>query len=307
MTFRWVLSLFLHTLGVVLLVASASFFLLQIVPGDPAAVVAGLEADAATVDQVRSNLGLDRPWPARYLAWIVGVFQGDLGTSYTQGQAVSALIRQRLPVTFGLAGLALLFSVVLSVGMALMSRLGRVASVVVRTLEYAAFAFPQFWVGLLLLWVFGFRLGWFPIVGGRGLSALVLPALALSLGNAAVLSRTIRSGLDEQLRSAHVVAARSLGVPRLRIAVVHVLPLAVIPAITVLAIQAGYLLAGAIVVEQVFSLPGLGRLALTAIAQRDLPLIQAVVLVFGCVFPLFSLAGELALSLLWPRFHQERT
>lgn len=307
MTPRWTVSLVLHTAAVVFLVATGSFFLLQIVPGDPAAVVAGIDAAPATVEAVRAQLGLNEPWPARYLGWISGLFQGDLGESFVQQVPVVYLIAQRLPVTAALAGLALLLSVLTATFMALVSRLGRVANLFVRIIEYASFAFPQFWVGLLLLSYFGFQLNWFPVVGGTGVMRLVLPAVALSLGNAAVLSRTIRAGLAEQVKSAHVVAARSLGVSPLRIALVHILPLAIIPAVAVIAIQAGYLLAGAIVVEQVFGIPGLGRLALTAIGQRDLPVIQAVVVVFALAFPLFSMIGDLILGALWPRLRQERS
>ncbi|HKK48957.1 MAG TPA: ABC transporter permease [Alkalispirochaeta sp.] len=307
MTLRWTVSLVLHTAAVVFLVATGSFFLLQIIPGDPAAVVAGMDAAPATVDAVRVQLGLDAPWYVRYAEWIAGVMRGSFGDSYVQRVPVAQLIAQRVPVTAALAGLALVMSIAAAVVMALVSRIGRVATVLVRVIEYASFAFPQFWVGLLLLSFFGLHLGWFPIVRGEGLGRLVLPAVALSLGNAAVLSRTIRAGLAEQLKSAHVVAARSLGVPRMRIAVVHVLPLALIPAVAVIAIQAGYLLAGAIVVEHVFSIPGLGRLALTAIGQRDLPLIQAVVVVFGVAFPLFSMLGDLILGALWPRLRQSKS
>ncbi len=283
------------------------FFPLQTVPGDPAPVLAGIDAEPATVEAVRAQLGLNEPWPARYLGWISGLFQGDLGESFVQQVPVVYLIAQRLPVTAALAGLALLLSVLTATFMALVSRLGRVANLFVRIIEYASFAFPQFWVGLLLLSYFGFQLNWFPVVGGTGVMRLVLPAVALSLGNAAVLSRTIRAGLAEQVKSAHVVAARSLGVSPLRIALVHILPLAIIPAVAVIAIQAGYLLAGAIVVEQVFGIPGLGRLALTAIGQRDLPVIQAVVVVFALAFPLFSMIGDLILGALWPRLRQERS
>jgi peptide/nickel transport system permease protein len=305
-TLRWTVSLALHTAAVVFLVATVSFFLLQIVPGDPAAVVAGMDATPETVETVRTQLGLDRPWPVRYLEWLSGLVRGSLGSSYVQQTPVAELVAQRVPITAALAGLALLFSITGAVFLALLSRMGRAAAVFVRITEYASFAFPQFWIGLLLLSYFGLHLGWFPVVGGEGLQRLILPAVALSLGNAAVLSRTIRAGLSEQLKSSHVVAARSLGVPPLRIAFVHVLPLALIPAVTVVAIQAGYLLAGAIVVEQVFGIPGLGRLALTAIGQRDLPVIQAVVVVFGVAFPLFSMIGDLILGFLWPRLRQER-
>lgn len=250
------------------------------------------------------RMGLDRPIVARYLDWLGGLLRGDLGRSYTSQVPVAALIGERLPLTAGLAGLALIFSMVLATALALLSRGGRIARIAVRLIEYAAFSMPQFWVGLLLLAFFGFRLGWFPVIGGDGIARLVLPALALAFGNAAILSRTLRAALDEQTASEHVTAARVLGIPRHRVVLVHMLPLAVIPAVSLLAIQAGYLLAGAIVVEQVFGLPGLGRLAITAIAQRDLPLVQGVVLVFAVAFPVFSAFADLLVHHLWPRLEE---
>ncbi len=302
---RWIVSLVLHTFAVVFCVATASFFLLQVIPGDPASVIAGLDADPETVELVRMRLGLDRPWPERYGRWIAGIARGDLGVSYVQGQPVTSLLAQRLSVTFRLAISALGMSIFIAVASALVSRIGSAWEIGVRMFEYGAFAFPQFWIALVLVYLFGFRLGWFPIFGSDGEGAYVLPACALALGNAAVLSRTLRAALSEQRRSTHVLAARSLGIPWIRIYLVHIFPAALIPAITVLTIQAGYLLAGTIVVEQVFGLPGLGRLALTAISQRDLPLVQGVVLLFSVVFPVFSLCGDIVVRALWPMFRRE--
>ena len=302
---RWVVSLVLHTVAVVFCVATASFFLLQVIPGDPASVIAGLDADSETVELVRLRLGLDRPLSERYVHWIAGIVQGELGVSYVQGQPVTTLLAQRIPVTLRLALSALAMSTIIAVAAAFASRIGPVWEAGVRIFEYGAFAFPQFWIALVLVYLFGFRLGWFPIFGVDGERAYVLPALALALGNAAVLSRTLRAALSEQRRSTHVLAARSLGIPWIRIYLVHMFPVALIPAITVLTVQAGYLLAGTIVVEQVFGLPGLGRLALTAISQRDLPLVQGVVLLFSIVFPVFSLWGDIVARALWPVFRRE--
>ena len=302
---RWVVSALLHTAAVIFCVATASFFLLQVIPGDPAEVIAGLGADTETVERVRLRLGLDRPWPERYARWIAGIVRGELGTSYVQGQPVALLLAQRLPVTLRLALSALTMSIVIAVAAAVASRIGPVWETCIRIFEYGAFAFPQFWIALVLVYLFGFRLGWFPIFGSDGEGAYVLPALALAFGNAAVLSRTLRAALSEQRRSTHVLAARSLGISWIRIYLVHMFPMALIPAITVLTIQAGYLLAGTIVVEQVFGLPGLGRLALTAISQRDLPLVQGAVLLFSIVFPVFSLCGDIVARALWPMFRRE--
>lgn len=291
----------LHAVAVVFIVATFAFFILQVVPGDPASVVAGIDADEATIEQVRRSMGLDEPVVDRYLAWISGILQGNLGVSYVQRRPVEAMIAERLPVTLLLAGYALAYSLVIGLAMALVAGSSRTGTAVVRLVEYCVFAFPQFWVALLLIYLFSFRLGWFPMFGSDAPRSMVLPALALGFPNAAVVSRTVRASLKELLHGNHAVAAFALGIPRRRIFFRHLLPLAIIPILPVLAIQAGYLLAGAIVVEQVFGLPGLGRLTLSAIQQRDLPVIQGSIVVFGLVFPLFNAAADALVGLLWPR------
>ncbi|WP_245874081.1 ABC transporter permease [Alkalispirochaeta sphaeroplastigenens] len=303
--FRWSLFVLLHALAVVFLVATASFFLLQVIPGDPAAVVAGLDADEATLTAVRRSMGLDEALHLRYLRWISGLLRGRLGDSLVQRRPVEELIAQRLPVTLMLAGAALVSSVLLGLSLALLGAASRAGERIVRFLEYLAFAFPQFWVALLLIYLFSFRLGWFPLFGAEEPGALVLPALSLGISNAAVVSRTARASLKDLLRGNHAAAARALGISPRRIFLVHLLPLAMIPLVPVLVIQAGYLLAGAIVVEQVFGLPGVGRLTLTAIVQRDLPVIQGSIVVFGLAFPLLNALGDLLVGFLWPRLRLE--
>jgi peptide/nickel transport system permease protein len=299
--FRWISDLLLHAVAVVFIVATTAFLILQVVPGDPASVVAGIDADEATVERVRHSMGLDEPLADRYLSWISGVIRGNLGESYVQRRPVEDLIGERLPVTMRLAASALAYSLIIGLVMALVAGLGRAWANVVRMVEYCVFAFPQFWVALLLIYLFSFRLSWFPMFGVDEPRSMVLPALALGLSNAAVVSRTVRASMKELIGGNHAVAALALGIPRYRVFLRHLLPLAMIPVLPVLAIQAGYLLAGAIVVEQVFGLPGLGRLTLSAIQQRDLPVIQGSIVVFGLVFPLFNAFADALVGVLWPR------
>lgn len=263
--------------------------------------MAGLDADSATVERVRQSMGLDRPLHQRYFEWISGVSRGELGVSHVQRRPVEDLIRDRLPVTIRLAGFALLLSLLLGLGMAVIASAHSAGTTLTRLLEYGAFAFPQFWVALILLYFFSFRLGWLPMFGVEERGSMILPAVALALPNAAVVSRTARASLRELLQGNHALAARALGIPKSRVFLIHLLPLAMIPVLPVLAIQAGYLLAGAIVVEQVFGLPGLGRLTLSAIVQRDLPLIQGIIVVFGLAFPLLNASADFLVGLLWPR------
>lgn len=300
------ISLLTHAVLVVLVVASASFFLLQIVPGDPAALVAGLDAAPETVQNIRRSMNLDDPVPVRYFKWISGVVQGDFGESLIQRRPVKDLIRERLPVTLRLAVTALVYSVVLGIVMAFFASAGKRGTIVIRTFEYATFAFPQFWIALLFIYFFAFQLRWFPMFGVDQPRSMVLPALSLALPNAAVVSRTLRADLHSRVRGNHALAARILGIPPVRIFFVHLVPLAMIPLLPVLAIQVGYLLAGAIVVEQIFGLPGLGRLTLTAIMQRDLPVIQGSIVVFGIAFPLLNALAELCIGLLVPRLRKVR-
>ncbi len=295
-----------HAVLVLFLVATVAFFILNVLPGDPAAVVAGIDADRATVERVRVSLGLDRPVAVRYAVWIGDLTRGHLGTSWTQREAVEELLRQRMTVTLRLAGLGLILSILIGMTMAFLSFLGRFGHGMIRFLEYFFFAFPQFWFALLLLYVFSFQLGWFPMVGMHGRTPFLLPALALALGNGAIISRTARASLREVLRGRHVLAARSLGIPEPRIVLFHVLPLAIVPVVSVAAIQAGYLLAGAIVVEQIFSLPGLGRLTLTAILQRDVPVIQGAIVVFGLAFPLLNALADLVVGFVQPQLRYGR-
>lgn len=303
---RWILALLLRAGVTIVLVSSVAFWVVQVLPGDPAAVVVGIGGDPDAVAAIRRTMGLERPALVRYFEWLGGVVRGDLGESLVQGQPVSRLIRARLPVTATLAALALVTGALLGIAGALVGASGPRRRAAVRLLEYLAFAFPQFWIGLVLIYVFAVRLGAVPMFGVATTAAWILPTLSLAIPNAAILSRTIRGALEEIADSDHIACVRVLGIPRRRVLLVHALPLALLPATAVLAIQAGYLLAGTIVVEQVFSLPGLGRLALTAISQRDLPLIQGVTVVFGLAFPVMAAGGELVARLVWPHYRLGR-
>lgn len=301
MILRSVIGIVGRTVAVAVVALTAVFFLVQVLPGDPALVIAGLDAPPESVEAIRVKLSLDRPVGARYLDWLAQALTGDLGTSVVQGQSVTALIAPRLGVTLRLAAIAFCIGVVVSLLLGTLSAFVPRARWPVRTVEYVAFAFPQFWVALLLLLLFAVRRRWFPMFGADSLRHLVLPAVALSLGNIAVLSRTVRASLLEGGTRYHLVAARAFGLSWWRTYWVHALPSALIPIATVGAIQVGYLLAGAIVIEQVFSIPGLGQLAITAAFQRDLPVLQGTVLVFAMAFPLANGLADLVVLWLDPR------
>ena len=283
------------------LASTAVFLVLQILPGDPAQVAAGMDADPEAVARVRVQMGLDRSLLLQYVDWMVGVVRGNFGISLTQRLPVGRLIAERLPLTLRLAGLAFTLVVTGGTALALISGYNRWLRTFVRATEYLTIATPQFLFALALLDLFAFRRSVIGMFSDGSLRSLFPPALVLAAGSVGIVSRALRAGIEEQRTRPYVVAARSYGLAARRVFWIHVVPGAIVPAVSVLGVIGGYLLAGAIVVEEVFGLAGVGRLALTAIVQRDLPLVRGVVFAFGLVFPLLNGISDLLLQLLDPR------
>ena len=280
--------------GLTLVAVSAAIFLvLDVLPGDPAAIMLGTSAREDTLAALRAELGLDRPALARYLDWVSGLATGDLGTSTTYHVPVAGLVAERLAVTLPLAllALALVAALALPLGLAAASRRGRWADRAVMVFSQLGVALPNFWIGLLLVLAFATGLRWFPAGGfpgwgaglGAGLHALVLPAIALALPQAAVLARVTRSSALEVVGQDFARTARAKGLDPGAVLRRHVAPNALIPVLTILGLQFSFLVAGAVLVETVFNLPGLGRLAHQALAQRDLPVIRTVVLLLAAL------------------------
>ena len=281
-------------LAVTLLAVSAAIFLvLDVLPGDPASIMLGTSARPDTLAALRSELGLDRPAALRYLDWLGGMAHGDLGRSVTYAVPVASLIAERLAVTLPLAALALALALLIGIplGVAAAARHGRALDHAATAFGQIGIAVPNFWLGLIFILVFSTGLGWLPAGGfpgwsagwGQGLRSLVLPAFALALPQAAVLARVVRGATLEVIGSDFVRTAHAKGVSGGRILVGHVVPNALIPVATIVGLQLSFLIAGAILVENVFNLPGLGRLAYQALAQRDLVVIRNVVLMLAAV------------------------
>jgi peptide/nickel transport system permease protein len=270
-----------------LAVTAIAFLVLEILPGDPALVLLGPDAQPDTLAALRLQLGLDQPAYLRYGAWLAGMLHGDLGTSYTYGIPVTELIGSRLKVTIPLA----LLSMGLAVGLAFLlgiyaaSRHNRLGDYGVMAITQVGVAIPSFWLGMLLILLFSLTLRWFSAGGFPGweagffpaMRALLLPALALAVAQAAVLARVVRAALLDVLGEDFVRTARAKGLTRGQALRRHALRNALIPVITVIGLQFAHLLAGTIVIENVFSLPGLGRLIFQSINQRDLMVIKNVV------------------------------
>lgn len=300
------------SLALTLLVATIVVFaVLNIVPGDPASYMMGLNADAQALAQLRREMGLDLPAWQRYFAWLGGLFTGDLGVSYTYRVPVSELIGERLGVSLPLTLMAsaLSLAIALPLGIFAAARRGRFADTAIVGATQLGIAVPNFWFALLLVFVFATSLRWFSAGGFPGwdegfapaIQALVLPAVALALPQAAILTRITRASLIETMSEDFVRTARAKGLSEAQALRRHALRNALIPVLTILGLQFTFLLAGGIIVENVFYLPGLGRLVLQAITQRDLIVVQGVVLVLVAASVAVTFLIEIAYMLADPR------
>jgi len=289
--------------GVVVLVSA----LLSAIPGDPVDAILGERAAAADRDALRGSLGLDLPAGERMARYASGVLRGDLGQSLVSGRPVADLLRERWPATaaLALAATALAVAIALPLGLLAAARPGGFADRASLGLATFAASLPSFALGPLLVLAFAVRLPWFPVAGRSGPASLVLPATTLALGMAAVLARQLRGAMIDALSTDAIRAARARGVPSSRLFLVHALRLAATPAVTVLALQAGGLLAGAVVTETVFAWPGLGRLLVQAIGARDLPVVQGCTLAIALTFVAANLVADVAQLLLDPRTARE--
>jgi peptide/nickel transport system permease protein len=291
------------------------FVVVRVLPGDPAAIIMGTEGSPEALARLRTAMGLDRPLPAQYAEWLGAAVRGDLGRSIQYDVPVGQLIVSRLPVTLPLTLLAAAFMVLgaLPLGLYAATRHRRAGDYAAMIVSQVGISVPQFWSGLLLILVFSVRLGWVRSGGfdgwaagvGPALRSLLLPAVALGVFQAAVLVRATRSAVLDVLGEDYVRTARAKGLSEPRVLARHALRNALVPIVTVAGLQLGQLMAGSIVLESVFALPGLGRLALGAITARDLPVVQGVALFVASVIVLINFAVDVAYGLLDPRIRYE--
>ena len=302
----------LTALMVTLLVASLLIFLLlEILPGDPAAVILGVGAQEDTLRALRAELGLDLPAPVRYLNWLGEVLQGNLGRSYTYDTPVQELLLNRVELSLPLALLAILLStgIAIPLGVFAASRHRKVADTSIMGFAQLGVAVPNFWFAILLILLFSVKLRWFSAGGFAGWDAgwfpafksLVLPAVALALPQAAILARVTRSSVLETVQEDYIRTARAKGLSRSQALWRHAVRNALIPVVTILGLQLSFLLAGTIIIENVFYLPGVGRLLFQAIAQRDLMVVKNLVLVLAATVVLINFLVDLLYAVLDPR------
>jgi len=312
---RYVLRRVAAFVATLFFLSALVFVVVRVLPGDPATLILGVESNPETLARLRHAMGLDRPLALQYVDWLARAARGDLGTSIQYDLPVGRLILSRLPVTLPLAlmAAALMVIIALPLGVYAATHHRRAGDYLAMLVSQLGIAVPAFWSGLLLILLFSVRLGWLRSGGfdgwsaglWTGLKALLLPAIALGAFQAAVLVRATRSAVLEILREDYVRTARAKGLAELRVIRRHALRNAMIPIVTVMGIQLGQLVAGAIVLESVFALPGLGRLALGAIGARDLPVVQGVTLFVAASIVFINFAVDLAYAALDPRIRYE--
>lgn len=293
----------LHAAIVLCGVLTVVFLLLRLTPGDPVLLMVPPDAPQSAVAALRHALGFDQPLPVQFADYFQHVVHGDLGTSLRQHRPVSMLILGRLPATFELAGASMLVSVLVAVPLGILGAVhrGRPIDVVTRTLALLAQSLPTFWMGILLIIVFAVQWRWLP-TSGRGTAAqLVLPTVTLSFTVMGLLAQVTRTALLEMLGADHMRTGRAKGLSERAVLLRHGLRNAVIPIITLVGLQIGTLLGGAIITESVFAWPGIGLLAINAIYQRDYPLVQGVVALAGVVFVVINFLVDVSYTYLDPR------
>jgi len=294
-----------------LLVSIMVFGLQQLMPGDPALVLAGEERDPLVLEQIRRELKLDQPLVMQYLYWITNVLQGDLGFSWRIRQPVTELVATKLPVTLQLAGMAFVIALVLGVPLGVLSAVKKNTwwDYSANAIGLAGLSMPNFWLGIMMILLVSVHLGWLPPSGyvpltedwRQSLATTIMPAFVLGTGIAAVFMRHTRSAMLTALQQDYVRTARAKGLGEMKVVTKHALRNALVPVVTLGALEMGTLLSGAVLTEQVFSIPGFGKMVVDSVFNRDYPVVQGVVLVTATVYVLLNLLADILYVMINPR------
>lgn len=300
----YILKRLLAAIPILIGISALVFFSLKLVPGDPLSAITG---DAVIgkeeADRLREQYGLNDPLHVQYLRFVGRAIQGDLGRSLQFKRPVIDEIGAQLPATLQLTAAAMLIALTVGLGLGILAaiRPHSLLDALTMGVAMAGVSFPSFWVGLMLLLIFSLALGWLPATGTEGIERLIMPAATLGLGAAAIIARLTRSSLLEVLQQQYIVTARAKGLSFVKVVFRHALRNALIPVVTIVGLQFGNLLAGAVVIETVFSRQGIGRLLVTAILGRDFPLVQGVILFVASVYVVVNLLVDLSYALIDPR------
>ncbi|QBX35762.1 ABC transporter permease [Paracoccus liaowanqingii] len=301
----------LIALPTLLIVSMLVFGLQHLLPGDPVLAMAGEERDPETLARIRASLNLDQPIPIQYLRWLGGVVQGDFGTSLRTGEPVSALIAQKLPVTIQLAVMAMIFAALIGIPTGIIAAVNKGSAVdwAANLVALSGLSIPNFWLGIMLILLVSVNLGWLPASGyespfvdpWRSLQTMIMPAFVLGTGLAATLMRHTRSAMLGVMSADYIRTARAKGLTRREVILKHGFRNALLPVITLTALLFGELLAGAVLTEQIFTIPGFGKLIVDAVFNRDYAVVQGVVLCTAVGFLLMNLIADVLSVLLNPR------
>lgn len=296
---RRVLLMIPIALGVTVVV----FSIMHLAPGDPARIMLGVQATPEQVAALRAKLGLDQPIYVQYFRWITGVIKGDWGYSIQTGQPVLEMIQERIGATFKLIGVAMLFSIAIGITTGIISAIKQysIFDYTAMTLALLGISMPSFWLGLVLILIFGLHLGWFPISGGGTIKHLILPAITLGWVDSAVISRLTRSSMLEVIRQDYITTARAKGLSERAVVYKHALRNALIPIVTIIGLRIPWLFGGAVITETIFAWPGMGRLIVNSVLNRDFPVVQGVVLIMAFIVMFANLAVDILYAFLDPR------
>lgn len=302
----YIIRRLLTTIPTVLLVTVLVFLMLDLVPGDPVdALLSQTEGSISAEDQaiLREEMGLNDPLPVRYVRWLTGAARGDLGTSVSSGQPVSQQIRERFPSTLQLTVAGIGIAIVLGFLIGTIAALNRSGPIdnITMAIGMVGISMPPFWLGLLLLLVFAVNLGWFPVIGQGSWLSLVLPAATLGIRAAGVISRLVRSSLIDVMNEDYIRTARAKGLTGFKVLWTHAMKNTLIPLITIVGLQFGSLLGGAVIIESVFVRRGMGQLVVHGIQVRDFPVVQGTILVIALVYVFVNLVVDLMYGFLDPR------
>ena len=300
---RYLIRRVLLTIPVLIGVATLVFSLIHLVPGDPAQAMMGDGASPQDVAELRKSLGLDQPLTTQYVTFLSRAIKGDLGTSFRTGQPVTAMIAERVPATAELAVAAMFVAIVIAIPLGVIAAVWRGTAIdySAMTFALAGVSIPNFWLGPLLAIVFAVELGWLPVSGRGTLAHLALPAISLGLALAAILARMTRASLLDELNELYVRAARARGVSRSSAITIHALRNSMIPLLTIIALQFGAVLTGAVITETIFAWPGIGRLLIQSIGFRDYPLVQGCILLIAATYVTVNLVTDLMYGVIDPR------
>lgn len=304
---RYILRRLLHVVPVMLAISVIVFGMLQIAPGDSALVLAGVDASVEDIEAIRVKFGLDQPFYIQYGIWLRQVLKGDLGRSIVTRRPVLTEILSRVKPTAQLATAAMILATVVGMAIGIISATRQYSILDHSTMIMALLGVstPTFWLGLMLILLFSVQLHWFPTGGVESLKALVLPAVTLSAPSTAIIARMTRSSLLEVIREDYIVTARAKGLPQRLVLFRHALRNALIPVITVIGVNYGYLLGGTVIIETVFYRPGLGRLLIDSIQFRDFPVVQGTVMILAAVFVVINLVVDVLYVYLDPRIRYD--